>query len=289
MKVFLLGTYGPSKTDSKVIVTVELLPNHTDMKGITLYHGKHIVNPFYRKLRLNAGKVICIADLEEEHEHLEATIQIGGSECTLKSGKYFYLYKESTPVLDQSEYLIAYQYKVAVLEESGYKAHGYTGVHYTHYETGNNRTKIYYQSGMLHSRFYYRDDDFNTLESVRQYHNNGILDCEFNYDVREALIRQRWYDSKGNVYHTINSRLANEETDDLPAVTAATAATVATEGDAVVTDTDSDSDSEPEPEPRPKEPKPKDDDSDDGPNLGSNIGGMRFKPKDGESDEESES
>jgi hypothetical protein len=283
MKVFLLGTYGPSKTDSKVIITVELLPNHTDMKGITVYHGKHIVNPFYRKLRLNAGKVICIADLEEEHEHLEATIRIGGNDCTLISGNYFYLHKESMPVLDQSEYLIAYQYKVAVLEASGYKARGYTGVHYTHYETGNIQAKIYYQSGTLHSRFCYRDDDFNTLRGVRQYHD-GVLDCEFDYDAREALIRQRWYDSRGNVYHTINAR-PNEETIDLPA--AAIEKTIMVEKPVVVVDSDSESESESaESEPRPKKPEPKDDGSDDGPNLGSDIGGMRFKPRDGESDED---
>jgi len=281
MKVFLLGTYEKSRTDGKVIITVELLPDHTDMKGITLYHGKHIVNPFYRKLRLNAGKVTCIADLEEEHEHLEATVRIAGNDYILKSGKYFYLYKEGSVL--ESEYLIAYQYKVAVLEESKYKARGYTGVQYTHHETGNIRTKIYYQNGTLHSRFYYRDDDFNTLEGVRQY-NNGILDCEFNYNAREALIRQRWYDSKGNVYHKINARPDEEASSPSPGPGLPPPATE--EVVITVADSDSDSDSESE-EPKPKEPKPKD--SDNEPNLGSDVGGMRFKPKDEDEEDDDSS
>lgn len=288
MKVFLLGACGSSKTAGKVIITVELLPNHTDMKAITVYHGKHIVNPFYRKLHLNAGKVTCISDLEEEHEHNEATVLNG---YTLKSGKYFYLYKGDTE-LDQSEYLPAYQYKIAVLEQSGYIARGYTGAQYTHYETGNIQTKIYYHNGTLHSRFYYRDDNFNTLDNVRQY-RNGVLDCEFNYDIREALIRQRWYDSKGKIYYKIN--VTNEETIAEPPTTEHIT-TVA--------------EPEPEPEPEMKLPGPGSDsesdsesDSDSGPsssesatnletesksdgngsNLGTNVGGMRFK-RDGDND-----
>jgi hypothetical protein len=58
---------------------------------------------------------------------------------------------------------------------------------------------MYYKSGNLYSRFNYRDDSYNTLESVRQY-RSGVLDCEFTYDAREALVRQRWYNSKGKVY-----------------------------------------------------------------------------------------
>jgi hypothetical protein len=263
MKVYLMGAHGQSNTNGKTIVTIELLPEHTDMSGITLYNGKHLTNPFYRQLKVNAGHVVMITDLEEKNEFKDTVVAWNGTFVTLKGGSYFYLEPSDS-------YLTAYQYKLPVLEETDYVARGYNGVAWSHYTNGNIRSKKYYKAGNLHSCFYYRDDPYNTLEKVKQY-NNGRLDCEFEYDAREALVKQNWYNSKGAVYHKIKSgtALAEPEPDDLapPA---------------------SDDPSPPAP------PAPVDDpvppatppaaDPDPWSGLGNNMGAMRLKPR-----EESES
>ena len=88
----------------------------------------------------------------------------------------------------------AHQYKVVALEDSNYVGRNYSGAYLTHYSSGFTKIKSYYVTGNLHSQFLYRNDAYNTLEGVRIY-NNGILDSEFIYDIRQRLIKQSWYDS----------------------------------------------------------------------------------------------
>jgi antitoxin component YwqK of YwqJK toxin-antitoxin module len=283
MKVYLLGVHGQSNTNGKAFITVELLPNHTDMRGLTLYHGKHITNPFYRPLKLNAGKVIRITDLEEEYDFTGAMVMVGAHKYNLELGKYFYLATEpDVTELETEHYLTAYQFKSAVLEASEYVARGYNGVAWVHYNGGNVRHKMYYKSGNLRSRFYYRDDVFNSLETVRQY-QDGVLDSEFTYDAREALTRQRWFDSKGKIYHKINIKAQTEpplspipeinvEEVQVKEVEVQVQVQVQTQPDepqARVSDTEDD-DEEPPPVP----------------GQGLDIGGVRFKPRTEDEDED---
>lgn len=272
MKVYLLGAHGQSNTDGKTIVTVELLSEHTDMRGITIFNGKHITNPFYRTLKINAGRVVAITDLEEKAEFKDTLVSVNGTNMSLKVGCYFYL--EPTESFDG--YLTGFQYKLPVLEESNYVARGYNGVVWTHYANGNIRNKKYYKAGNLHSCFSYRDDPYNTLANVKQYHN-GRVDCEFNYDNREALIKQNWYNSKGGVFHKINTGASVEQT----------------ETEQPLQDWPSDPVDRVDPvetanEPTPNDPEPTPNDP-DGPwgGLGNNMGAMRLKPRE-ESESDSE-
>lgn len=270
----MLGAHAHSNTGSMVLVTVELLPKHTDMKGITIYHGKSIINPFYRPLKVNAGKIVRITDLEEKDDFTDAIVN---DEYHIYLNKYFYLTDDAETTghepkeIDQEEYLTAYQYKIAVLEQSEYVARGYTGTVYKHYPSGNIATKRYYKDGNIHSRFYHRDDTYNTLEAVRQYRpgtEDETIDCELLYDTREALIHQQWYNSKGKLYHKINTQTKSRsnptpDTEDQEEVVEETVI----------------------PEPAPVQ-ESEDDASDDiGPNLGTDVGGVRFKPKDEDFDE----
>lgn len=192
MKVYALGSHGQSDTQGKVIITIELVPNHTDIKGLTLFKGQHMNNPFYRELKINCGKIIKVSDLSEKKDFETVTVKTGTINTNISIGKYF-------DIREGSSYITAFQYKIAVLEASGYVARNYTGCAYTHYESGLIKTKSYYKDGNLVSVFHNRDDPFNTLQYVRQF-KNSIIECEFSYDERESLIRQTWYNSKGDVF-----------------------------------------------------------------------------------------
>lgn len=262
MKVYLLGTNGQSSTNGNVLITVELLKHHTDMKGITMYNGRHIVSPFYRKLKLNAGRVERITDLEEENDYSKGSI--GGTNIELN--KYFYVDTSNV-----SQYLTAYQYKVGVLEQSGYVSKGYNGTLYTHHESGNIKVKTNYKIGNVHSKFYYRDDPYNSLEKVVQYNNDCRVDCEFLYDSRETLLKQLWYNSKGRIYHKVNHE-TKESVSANSVFKSSSSSSSNSEPELQVTsvslsESDSDSDS----------------DSDSEPNLG-NDKGLRVKPRDVDED-----
>ena len=96
-------------------------------------------------------------------------------------------------------YIPVYQYQTPVLEKSNYVARNYNGVKFIHYESGLIKTKVYYKDGYINAQFNHRNDIYNSLESVKQY-NQEIQTSQFWYDDRESLIRQVWFDSKGEVY-----------------------------------------------------------------------------------------
>lgn len=276
MKVYVLGSHGQSNTNGKVLISVELTPN-TDMRGITIYNGKHITNPFYRELKLNAGKITRITDLEEEYDFTAATIQLDGQSYQVDLGKYFYLADTDGKEIDRSDYITAYQYKSAVLEISEYIARGYTGVAYTHYPSGKIKIKAYYKKGNIHSRFYYRDDTFNTLEGVRQYHKDKV-ECEYTYDTREALTKQLWYNSKGRVYSKKISHVVPQDTVAVAPHERHPSIKEEEEGETEdPNDSGSDSEGDEEEDTIIKSPVS---------NLGHDAGGFRFKPKDEDDSEE---
>jgi len=209
-KVYALGHHASSSTGSKVLVTIEPLPEVTDMAGLRIYqHAGNAgdagsstgptLNSFYRSLKLNAGKIVRICDLAEEHDFTSAVLMLNNNsqEVTLDVNKYF-----NIDGYDPNRcgcYLDVYQYKAAAVEDSCYVARNYSGVLYRHYPTGLIRNKIYYRRGSAVSIFYYRDDSYNSLEAVRQY-NGKSLECEFVYDERESLVQQVWYDSKEKIF-----------------------------------------------------------------------------------------
>lgn len=287
MKVYTLGSHGQSNTNGKVLITIELLPNHTDMKGIMEYPGNHITRPFYRELKLNAGKVTRISDLEEEYDFTGAMIQLDGQQYNLELNKYFYLAKTDGEEVDRSEYIVAYQYKAACLEQSEYVARGYTGVNYIHYPSGAIKIKSYYKSGNVYSRSYYRDDVFNTREGVRNYRSNGQLDCEFTYDAREALIGQKWYNSKGKPYssHTIGSSASRTTIANATAASASASTATTSTATASNASNASNASTSTTHEKHPTIPEDDEDSGSDG-NLGSDAGGFRIKPRDGDEDED---
>lgn len=192
MKVYALGDNFESKTQEKVLVTIELLPT-TDMKGLECCETL-LTNPFYRELKINSGKVTKITDLTEEYEYTTALLPCGDMCTMFECDKYFDIkgYNDTTCI-------IAYQYKIAAAEGADYVHKDYSGMRDTHYPNGNMRTRCNYVKGVLHSQRFHRNNLYNTMERVCLY-NQGIIECEFTYDDRETLIRQVWYTSKGEVY-----------------------------------------------------------------------------------------
>jgi hypothetical protein len=195
MKVYTLGDNLKSKTCGKVLVTIELLPM-TDMKGIKLYHGKLLVNPFYRELKVNCGKITNITDLNESYDFTVAELPFNKGVTTVEDGKYFNINQYN---FKTEECITAYQYKIAAAEQANYVQRNYSGTYDTHYQSGFIRIRTHYVNGEKHAEHLYRNDAYNTLEGVRMY-NQGHVECEFVYDGRETLIRQTWYNSKGDVF-----------------------------------------------------------------------------------------
>ena len=192
----MLGSHGQSNTEGKVIITIETVPDLTDKDGLEYLKSDSLLHsPFYREIRINIAKIINISDLENEHEYTTATIFHHNNTFNLSVNTYFEL--KDYDIL--TNYLTAYQYKIPVVEKSSYVARNYNGVKYQHYPSGLIKEKQYYKDGIIHSKFLYRDDIYNSLEYVQQF-NQEILVNRFDYDQRESLIKQIWYDSHGNVY-----------------------------------------------------------------------------------------
>jgi hypothetical protein len=213
MRVYAIGHNDKSTTANKVIITIELLSGITNTAGLTL-SVKDLHTPFYRALRIDSGRVERITDLECEYDFTSATADVNlrlpaltdtaitaddvrpvNARVELPVSKYFYI--NNAPGEDNA--IVAYQHRSALLEQTYYVARGYTGVHYRHYENGLVANKKYYSKGQISADFMYRNDAFNTLMGVHMY-KGGILECQYQYDSREALVGQVWYDSSGKVY-----------------------------------------------------------------------------------------
>lgn len=211
MRVYAVGHNDKSTTNSKVIVTIELLEGITNTAGLTIT-DKDLHSPFYKELRIDSGRVERITDLEGEYDFTTATVEVSlrpaiiagitadpqrqvTTSVELPVSKFFSVNNADG---DQNA-IIAYQYRTALLEQSYYVARGYTGVHYRHYQNGLVANKKYYDKGQICADFMYRNDKFNTLMGVHMY-KSGILECRYQYDSREALVGQIWYDSDGNEY-----------------------------------------------------------------------------------------
>ncbi len=195
MKLYALGTHGQSDTEGKVIITLETIPDVTDLSGLEYCDNKILHSPFYRELRLNIGKIVKITDLEGKQEFATVTLTINGIKNNLELNTFI----EVEDFNINYNYIPVYQYKTPVLEKSHYVARNYNGVKFVHYESGLIKTKVYYKDGYINAQFNHRNDIYNSLESVKQY-NQEIQTNQFWYDSRESLIRQIWFDSKGEVY-----------------------------------------------------------------------------------------
>jgi hypothetical protein len=207
MNVYALGTNFKSATDNKVIITIELC-NQTDMSGIDHFHGTSVHSPFYRQLKINCGKVIKITDLLDETSFSLATVTWNQLDIAeLQLNKYFVVEHHD----NDKKCIIAYQYKISVIEQAGYVGKKYNGVSYKHYPSGLIAMKKYHKNGQLHSCSCYRDDMYNTLQGVRIY-NNGRMDCDLTYSEREVLLQQTWYDSKGRVYSDAKAPVGRSQT-----------------------------------------------------------------------------
>lgn len=195
MKLYTLGSHGQSSTEGKVIITLETVPDITDNKGLEYFKGSMLHAPFYRELRLNIGKVVNIVDLEGEHEFTTVTFNLKGIKNNLELNTYIEINQYDL----EYNYIPVYLNKIPLLEKSHYVARNYNGVKYVHYESGLIKTKVYYKDGSINAQFQYRNDLYNSLESVKQY-NQESQTSQFWYDERESLIKQVWFDSKGDVY-----------------------------------------------------------------------------------------
>ena len=195
MKLYALGTHGQSDTEGKVIITIETIQDITDQEGLEYCDNKILHSPFYRELRLNIGKIIKISDLEGKQQFVTVTLTINGVKNNLELNTII----EIEGYNMNYNYIPVYKYQTPVLEKSNYVARNYNGVKFIHYESGLIKTKVYYKDGYINAQFNHRNDIYNSLESVKQY-NQEIQTSQFWYDNRESLIRQVWFDSKGEVY-----------------------------------------------------------------------------------------
>lgn len=195
MKLYTLGSHGQSNTEGKVIITLETVPDITDQKGLKYFKGPMLHAPFYRELRLNVAKVTNISDLEGAHEFATVTLNIQGIKNNIELNTYIEIDNYDM----EYNYIPVHSHRIPVLEKSNYVARNYNGVKYVHYESGLIKTKLYYKDGCIYAKFNHRNDLYNSLESVNQY-NQEIQTSQFWYDERESLIKQVWFDSRGDVY-----------------------------------------------------------------------------------------
>jgi hypothetical protein len=205
MKVYTLGSLAQSDTEHKTLITIELVPDVTDMNGFKFQKGSVFTSSFYREIPINAGKIVKICNLLETQEFKTTHMMFDSTEYTVTLGQFFKIDEYSYDKPDK--HLVTYQYKLSAVEQSDYVSPDYNGVYVTHYPSGMIRMKKNYRSGNLHSCFMYRNDVFNTLEGVRIY-TNGYVSSEYTYDTRERLIRQVWYKSTGEIYSKKSGNLA---------------------------------------------------------------------------------
>jgi hypothetical protein len=193
-----------SKTNRAVIVTLETIPDVTDMSHINGNCSSDypiFLSDFHLLYRINCGKIIAITDLNGEDKFTTAELSFANNTVQLVVGQYFQIdnhnYKSNT--VDHHA-LWCHKYMAAARLSVNYVSSNYTGVYYRFYPNGTIQDRFYYKGGKLEQHSAYRNDTFNTLRVVLIFRDN-YPETEYLYDDRETLIGQNVYDDKGQLQH----------------------------------------------------------------------------------------
>lgn len=144
------------------LISIELLKK-TDVSNL-LYKPHRLETPAFTGGLINCGKVHSIVSIANGRELKEATVIFGdGTKALFVVSKYFnlegYRYEENKG-------LPVYRTKAGALNGVDYVDTTFSGVRYFYYSGGMIHQKCRYKNGDLEVTQTFRDDLFNTLESV---------------------------------------------------------------------------------------------------------------------------
>ena len=206
MHVYRLANHNRSKTKRSVLVTIELIPDHTDMKSINRIFNMDslFITTLYYPFRINAGKIISITSLDNKQDFEFCYI----NRVKYCKNNYFKItgYSYDKRSLPDKHYLTVYKTYDAALDGSEYIPTKYTGIKLTHYSNGKLLKKCYYFLGKLRNMVVYYNNQNNSVKHDIKYHN-GVQHIESVYNTIGLLVCNYTFDNSGRIIES--SRYTN--------------------------------------------------------------------------------
>ena len=200
MHVYRLANHNQSKTKRTVMVTIELIPEHTDMTNLNRNFNKDrsFINTLYYPFRINAGKIVSISSLNNKQMF---------NFCYINRVKYCinnyfkftgYCYDDKKNPVPDKHYLTVYKTYDAALDGTMYIPSKYTGIKLTHYSSGKLLKKYYYFIGKLNNIVIYYNNQNNSVKHNIVFHN-GIQRQEKVYNTIGELVCTYMFDENGRI------------------------------------------------------------------------------------------
>jgi hypothetical protein len=203
MYVYRLGQNNSSKTKREVLVTIEIIPDITNVSDLTQSIKKiSEKKSLYCPSKINAGKITSIIDLDG-NELLCCYI----NRVKYEINKYFNIigYDYSSPSFDRY-YLNVYQSIDGALNDSLYISTNYTGLKYKYYCNGKIQKKKYYFLGKLKNLVIYYNNQTNSIKheikyrqdqpySEKVYNTIGLLSCNYTFNDKGKIIKHDNFDN----------------------------------------------------------------------------------------------
>ena len=200
MHVYRLANNNRSRTKRMVVVTIELIQDHTDMTNLNRNFSADasFINTLYYPFRINAGKIINILSLDNKQQFNFCYI----NRVKYCKNNYFkftgYCYDDKEDPIPDKHYLTVYKTRDAALDGIIYIPQKYTGIKLSHYSSGKLLKKCYYFLGKLSNMVVYYNNQNNSVKHNIKYYN-GTQHQEMIYDTIGELVCKYTFDDSGRI------------------------------------------------------------------------------------------
>jgi len=210
--VYALANNTQSKTNKKVIVTIKLLKDQTDMTSFIEDIEKYrhnLMSDFYFEYKINAGKIVKITSLDGHQVFLNASINFRKptkqtENITLTLNDYFQIKHYDYAEKSHDSALRVFKYKLGVLNHAKYVPLKFSGVLYYYLQNGKIDEKNYYNNGKLLTKYCYYNNKFNTLKTATEYSDNGHPTNRYFFDIDENMTKRQIFRSDGKLFNTVS-------------------------------------------------------------------------------------
>lgn len=180
--------------DDYALITIELL-KITDVSNV-LKKPENLHTGFYHGGLINSGKIISIETLADGKSLPYADVNLRNSNGMPTTTIRMHLHKFFFTEIDDGTGLRVFRHKAGALNYVQFIPPLYTGVRYYYFQNGLLKKKSLLENGDVVREIIYRNDAFNTIESINQYENNTLsVVCYYTED--EVLRRKVFYDANG--------------------------------------------------------------------------------------------
>jgi len=204
MDVYKIAYNNKSPTNHQVLMTIRIIPTHSDLSNIS--NTPKITNDLYFAYKINMGQVVKISSLDEKIEFTDCYIntEVHGK-IEFQINKFFKIVNFDYNNTADNYYLSVYKYIIGALNTSSYINPETTGVKFVFYQNGKIQEKLYYKQGIIAQKHVYRNNEFNSLHYSYVYSDAGVLETEYEYSSDEALLKISSYLTGNKVTVPVNT------------------------------------------------------------------------------------